>query len=107
MIFSYLLKMFLPLYLGGSSAPTQSTQFQPPDYAKQPWSDLVNGMVGLTQQPYNQYQGTQVAPLNQSQYDGMAMATQRAMNGAPDLNAARGMVTDTANGMYLGSNPAL
>lgn len=89
---------------GGNSG---STKWEPPEYTKQGWQDYLTGVQNLSQQPYQQYPGQQVAEQNPYQQVGFDLATQRAMYGAPDLNAARGSMTDIVSGKYLNSNPWL
>jgi hypothetical protein len=92
---------------GGSGGATTNTvaEFKPPDYTTPLWQDYTAGAAAASQQPYEQYLGTRVAPLNETQQQGLDLGYQRAVLGAPDLNAARGFTTDLSQGRYLGSNP--
>lgn len=101
----------------GSSGGSSSTQnFQPPSWttnygtlnAENPegsWQAYLAQAQSLAQTPYQPYGGQTVASLNPTQWKGMDLIAQTAMNGSPDTMAARGMLTDTVNGLYLGTNP--
>ncbi len=93
------------LFGGGSTSGTQTQKFEPPDYTKGGWTDLLANAQGLTSQPYQQYQGMEVAPLNGQQTQAQGFIQDRALNGAPDLNAGRGAATDIANGTYFNNSP--
>lgn len=86
---------------GGSS----STQFQPPDYTQDLWKNYTNLAGQIASTPMSSYQGMTVAPMNGTQQAAVDMTTDRAMNGAPDLNQARGAMGDMAGGAYVNSNP--
>ncbi len=100
----------------GSGGSSSTQQFTPPawttDYGslnasnpQGPWQAYLAQASSLAQQPYQAYPGQTIAALNPTQYAGMDMAAQTAMNGSPDTNAARGQFTDSANGLYLNNNP--
>src|SRR5207253_11333334 len=93
------------LFGGGSSSSTSTTEFKPPDSTKGGWSDLMANAAGLTSQPYQQYQGMEVAPLNGQQLQAQQFLGDRALNGAPDLNAGRGAAMNVANGQYFNNSP--
>src|SRR6184192_798138 len=92
------------LFFGGGGDATQTQKFEPPDYTKQGWQDLLSNAQGVAAQPYQQYAGMQVAPWNGLQQNASNFIQDRAANGAPDLNAARGAATNIASGDYL-NNP--
>jgi hypothetical protein len=87
----------------GNSTTTQ--KFEPPENTKPGWDAYINQGMALTQRPFQQYNLPTVAPLNDMQNTGLNMAFDRAANGAPDLNTARGMNTATMQGQFLNSNP--
>lgn len=93
-------------FLGGGKQNVTQT-WQPPDYALPGWQSYVSGVQQLAGQPYQQYQGQQVAEQNPYELTAYDLGTQRAMYGAPDINSARGMATDFTGGNYLNSNPWL
>jgi hypothetical protein len=86
---------------------TTTTEFKPPEYTQQGWKDYISGVQNMTNQPYQAYQGQTIAEPNEIQNQAADFTRQRALYGAPDLNAGRGQVTDTAMGGYLNSNPWL
>ena len=91
----------------GSSNSTSNSvaEFKPPAYTQQGWQDYLNGAQQLSQQPQQQFQGQQVAGINGQQYQAQQFGTDRALYGAPDLNAGRGAATDIASGMYFNNSP--
>lgn len=91
---------------GGQTANTVS-EFKPPAYTQQGWQDYLGGVQNLSQQPQQVYDGMTVAPINGQQQQGMNMLQDVALNGSPDLNAARGAATNVANGAYMNNNPWL
>lgn len=90
----------------GSSGGSSSTQqFTPPSYTVEGWKDYMNRAQDLSAKPYEYYGGQTVADFSPQQLAGMDIITQSALKGSPDTMAARGLATDTARGMYLGTNP--
>lgn len=90
---------------GGGSQTTNTTQeFKPPSYTQQPWQDFVTAGQDLASQPQQIYTGMTVAPLNGQQSQAQQFAEDRALTGAPDLNAARGSNMNISQGNLL-SNP--
>lgn len=91
---------------GGGGNVTQTQEFKPPSYTQSPtnpfWQDYVATGLGLAQIPQGQYQGMTVAPLNDVQNAGLQMTIDRAVNGAGDLNAARGSTMNIAQGAGFG-----
>lgn len=97
---------------GGSSSSGGTTnnsvaEYKPPDYTVDPWKQYIQGVEQYTQTPYQQYGGMQVAPINDIQQQGINLIQDRALNGAPDLNAGRGAAMNIANGAYFNNNPWL
>ncbi len=90
---------------GGSQTSNTVSEFKPPDSTKQGWQDYLTGAGQLSQQPYQQYMGQKVAGINGQQYQAQQFGTDRALFGAPDLNAGRGAATDVASGMYFNNSP--
>jgi len=84
----------------GGGGTTNVAQFKPPDYALQGWGDYVNNATAITQTPYQQYYGMEIAPINNAQVQGMQYMANLAANGAPDYNTARAMNQLTAAGGY-------
>lgn len=92
---------------GGGGAQTANTvsEFKPPAWLQPAWQQTVTTAAQLASQPYQPFDGMRVAPINGYQTQGLNFLEDRALNGAPDLNAARGNVMDTANGAYLMAGP--
>lgn len=92
-----------------SGGPTQAsnTTSEPWANVKEPMIDVVNQAAQYYSEPYHAYTGQTVADpsAGTAAYNNLTM--QRAQNGAPDLNAARGMAGSMASGDYLNSNPWL
>lgn len=86
-----------------------TTQTQIPGYAAPYATNLLERGYGLSESPYERYGGQRVADLTPEQQTGLDMTTQRALQGAPELNASRNMIGQTAAGAYLhpDSNPYL
>jgi hypothetical protein len=87
---------------GGSGGGGSSTvaRFEPPDYAQQGWADYVNNLTAITQQPFQQYEGMTIAPINNAQAGGMQYMMNLAGNDSPDMAAAKAMNQITASGGY-------
>lgn len=83
-----------------------TTQQGVPSWLEGPYKDYLAQMKGLTGQPFSPYIGQGVADLTQPSLEGVDLARFRALNGAPDLNQARGMTMDVTGGKYL-DNPYL
>jgi len=95
---------------GGSDVPASTTTQQTqPEYAIPYAVNLLERGYSQSQTPYQAYTGQRVADLTPEHQAGLQMTTQRAMQGAPEMNAARNMVGQTAAGAYLhpDSNPYL
>jgi hypothetical protein len=90
---------------GGSQTSNSVAEFKPPGYTQQGWQDYLTGAQQLSQRPYQQYMGQKVAGINGQQYQAQQFGTDRALYGAPDLNAGRGAATDVASGMYFNNSP--
>lgn len=95
---------------GGSDVPASTqTQTVQPEYAQPYATNLLERGYSASQTPYQQYTGQRVSDLTPEHQAGLQMTTQRALQGAPEMNAARNMVGQTAAGAYLSpdSNPYL
>lgn len=98
--------------MGGGDTPS-STQQQVtqnlPDYAAPYATNLLERGYGLSTAPYQQYQGQRIADLTPEHQAGLSMTRDRALYGAPDVNAARAQNAFTSAGGYLTpeSNPYL
>jgi len=78
-----------------------------PDWAQPYAAGFLNQAQQVTNQPYQQYQGSLVAgmsPYQDQAYQGIA---NRAMQGSPTMSAANGTLQNTLNGSFLGGNPQL
>lgn len=91
---------------GGSSNTTTSTEVKLPAW-HEPFVKAVDQQAyNISQQPYQEYGGTRVAPLDPYQQAGLAMTASRGMNN-PLSGAAQQQATSTLRGDYLNpfSNP--
>lgn len=88
---------------GGSQTQNSVSEFKPPDYTRGTWQDFLTEAQNLTQQPYEQYGGMTVAPWNGTQDAAAGLTAETAMNGSPDMNAARASNMATSQGGYLGN----
>lgn len=86
--------------MGDSSGGPQNTvsEFKPPDYTQPGWQGYVQSGISLANRPYSESGIPTVAPLNDVQNTGLQFTIDRALQGAPDLNAGRGAVTKVASG---------
>ena len=94
--------------MGGSSTPsvTSSNQTSNPwSGVQQPMLDVINQAGQLYSTPYSPYMGSTIAALSDSGIAAQNGIYQRATLGAPDLNAARGYVTDLSTGQFMNSSP--
>lgn len=92
--------------MGGPSSTTSSgttiTKNEPPAYI-QPYSvELANRANSLSNRPYEQYGGEQVAPLNGYHNVGIDATYRRAAGGDPTFYSANAQAQNTLNGGYLG-----
>jgi hypothetical protein len=90
--------------LGKDSGSQSATQIQDiPEWA-QPYSRaLLSSGAAAAGRPYQQYEGVQNAPMNESQLTAMGLTSGTALNGDPTTNASLGQFANTAAGNY--SNP--
>jgi hypothetical protein len=86
--------------MGGGSGGAQNTvsEFKPPEYTLPGWQAYVNAGQNISQTPYVQSGLPTVAPINDYQNTAYQMAYDRALYGAPDLNAGRGAAMQAAQG---------
>lgn len=89
----------------GSQTSNSVSEFKPPGYTQQGWQDYLSGAAQLSQQPQQTFMGQSTAGINGQQYQAQQFGTDRALYGAPDLNAGRGAATDIASGMYFNNSP--
>lgn len=95
---------------GGSPSHTTSvTKQELPAYAQPYAEQLLQRGTALSNQPYTPYTGQRIADFTPDQLAGLGMTRERAMSGAPDVNAARDMLAQTSSGAFLRpeSNPYL
>ncbi len=90
---------------GSGSESNSVSEFKPPSFTQQGWQDYLGDAGQLFSQPQQQYMGQKVAGINGQQYQAQQFGTDRALYGAPDLNAGRGAATDVASGMYFNNSP--
>ncbi len=92
---------------GGSSNTTTSTKVELPAW-HQPYVQAIdNQAYNFSQQPYEQYQGTRIAPMTAEQNAGLDMTAMRGLYN-PLSNAASDEATKTIRGDYLNplANPS-
>lgn len=97
---------------GSSPAPANTTQVQTkeiPTWAQPYAQDLLTRGSALSNQPYESYQGQQIADMTQQQRDALGNIQNRAMNGSPEEANSRQNYNDTMSGKFLdpSSNPYL
>ena len=85
---------------GGTSTTTQSI----PEELKPLATQYTSKAIGLSNTPYNGYQGQRYADLNQEQQTGINMVANRAQNGSQTLDNAEGNLNQLIGG---GKNPYL
>lgn len=92
-----------------STSGTQgsATTQEPWADAKEPMIDVINQATKYYGTNYQPYTGQKVADVSNGTQNAWDLTTQRATQGAPDLNAARGMAQSMASGNYLNKNPWL
>jgi hypothetical protein len=74
-----------------------------PDWAQPYASGFLQRAQDVTNTPYQQYQGQQVAGLNQYQTQAADLTAQRAMQGSPTMSAANGALTGYFGGQSQGA----
>lgn len=89
--------------LGGGGTQTTTQEFKPPGYTMPYWEAYVDKGNTLANQPYQQSGLPTVAPINDFQNTAMQLMYDRALYGAPDINAGRGAAMNAAQGNY--ANP--
>ncbi len=89
--------------LGGGGSQTTTQEFKPPGYTMPYWEAYVQKGNTLANQPYQQSGLPTVAPINDYQNTAMQLMYNRALYGAPDINAGRGAAMNAAQGNY--ANP--
>lgn len=89
--------------MGGGTSNVQTQEFKPPEWTTEGWKAYTNAGQALSQTPYQQSGLPQVAPVNDYQNTAWQLAYNRALYGAPDINAARGAAMNAAQGNY--ANP--
>lgn len=89
--------------LGGGGSQTTTQEFKPPGHTQPYWESYVQKGNILANQPYQQSGLPTVAPINDYQNTAMQLMYDRALYGAPDINAGRGAAMNAAQGNY--ANP--
>lgn len=95
---------------GGGGGQTQTVQKADPWTGVQPYlKDYLSQGQSQYNTPFKFNGGTQISPFSPEQQYGLAMTTQRAIQGSPVMNAAQGNAFDTLTGQYMNpdSNPWL
>ena len=88
---------------GGGGAQTTTQEFKPPEWTTPGWQTFATGAANYASKPYEPFDGMRVAPINGYQMQGMNFLEDRALTGAPDLNAGRMAAMHAAQGNY--ANP--
>lgn len=84
--------------------PKTTTQQGVPSWLDPSYKAYLKQLEDVTGRPFTPYTGQGVADLSEPSLQGVDLAQFRALNGAPDLNQARGMTMDVTGGKYL-NNP--
>lgn len=94
---------------GGSQNSTSVSKVEPPDAVKPYLDPFMRQAAQVAGQPYQAYGGQRIAGFAPEQEAGLQLTAQRALQGAPDINASRLNLTQTMNGAYMSpdSNPYL
>lgn len=87
---------FMPMKGGGSS--TSSSQIVYPDEIKPLLTNVANLSTDLYNKPWQSYGGQRFADLNGTQQQALQMASDRAMNGSPIMDAANSSLTGMLQG---------
>lgn len=86
---------------GGGQNTNTVTKQELPAYAQPAAEQVLARGSNLSNQPYQAYPGQQIADMSPETQQGLSMQTNRAMYGAPELNASRNMLTATARGDFM------
>ena len=97
------------LYFKGGGSTTSTSKVEPPDAVKPYLDPFMKQASQVAGQPYQAYTGQRLAGFSPEQEAAMRLTSQRALQGAPDINASRANLADTMNGAYMSpdSNPYL
>lgn len=85
---------------GSGGSGNQTSTFSPPLWTLNQWPDFTQAAEVLTTQPYQQYPGQKIAPINTTQAQAMQYASNLAGNLSPDMYAMRQMLQTTAAGGF-------
>lgn len=88
-------------WMGGGQESSQSQKWEPPDWTIPGWQGLVQGAAQYAGKEYQPFDGMQVAPLGGYDTQWADFLEQRALEGAPDLNAGRGAAMKIASGQMM------
>jgi hypothetical protein len=102
---------FFTFWGGGSGGgdSTSTTKMEPSAEVKPYLKPYLNQAWGVSQQPYQTYQGQRIANLDPSQYMSYGLTSAQALNGFQGQNDAMGVFQKTMQGDYMNpdSNPWL
>jgi hypothetical protein len=87
----------------GGGSEGQSNKFEPPEWTAERFPGAMDTLDQLASTPYQQFQGMRVAPLTDYQHTAGQLTADRALNGDPQSNAARGSLMSISQGG--GMNP--
>lgn len=94
--------------MGGGGSQTVTQKNEPPKWMQPHLEEYVDRAKEVADQPYQAYTGQRVADFNPVQEQAFGSIYQRAMEGAPEVGAARADATKSLTGGYLGEgNPYL
>jgi len=82
-------------------------QSQPPGYVEPSAKRYLERAEGLSNEPFTPFPQAKVAPLTPEHELGLAMTSERALTGSPEMGAARNQLYGTTSGDYLNANPYL
>ncbi len=87
---------------GGGKQQTVTQQSGPPEWAVPYLQNYYQQAQATAAMPYNPYDRSRVADLNDMQYSALDATANRALQGSQEVNAARQQLTNTIQGGYLG-----
>lgn len=82
--------------MSGGEGP--SNEFKPPEHTQPGWEGYVRAGEQLASQPYQQYMGMRVAPMNDRQMTAGQLLTDKMLYSDPQTQAARGSLMNISQG---------
>jgi len=93
---------------GGGGEQVSTTKVELPSWATPYSQQILREGAALHDQPYQSYPGQKISPLTPEHEMALTGITNRAIQGSPEISAARQNMTDTLTGQYMNpDNPYL